>query len=284
MKMLSSITLKNHPRYNEKWLQSEIAKNPSILGLGPLDFLTKEKIQPSGGRLDLLFQDTEQGKRYEVELQLGQMDESHIIRTIEYWDIERKRYPQFDHTAVLVAEDVSSRFLNVVQLFNGHIPLIVKKLSALEVDGDIALIFTTVLDEIELGLPDDDIQSEPTDRNYWEKRTSQKIMGIVDDLFAVIVSVDAEAKINYNKYYVGILRDKSARNYCLMCPKKSLVPFCCKHIPSDDLIQEAENAGIDVEKKVKWNEVWLRFTARPTADQVVILKKFIEFSKNAYGV
>ena len=31
------------------------------------------------------------------------MDESHIIRTIEYWDIERRRYPQYEHVAVIVA-------------------------------------------------------------------------------------------------------------------------------------------------------------------------------------
>jgi hypothetical protein len=24
--------------------------------------------------------------------------ELHVIRAIEYWDIERKRYPQYDHT------------------------------------------------------------------------------------------------------------------------------------------------------------------------------------------
>lgn len=54
--------------------------------------------------------------RYEVEVQLGSTDESHIIRTIEYWDIERKRYPQYDHTAVIVAEDITSRCLNVISL------------------------------------------------------------------------------------------------------------------------------------------------------------------------
>ncbi len=56
-------------------------------------------------------------------MQLGATDESHIIRTSEYWDIERRKYPQYDHTAVIVAEDITSRFLNVVGLFNGFIPI-----------------------------------------------------------------------------------------------------------------------------------------------------------------
>ena len=116
--------LKNHPELTEKWVQERIAEDPSILGLGDLILKDQERMQPRAGRLDLLLQDAEASQRYEVELQLGNSDESHIVRTIEYWEIERKRYPQYDHTAVIVAEDITSRFLNVIGLFNGAIPII----------------------------------------------------------------------------------------------------------------------------------------------------------------
>src|ERR1700704_4732422 len=86
--------------------------------------------------------------RYEVEVQLGPTDEAHIIRTIEYWDIERKRYPQYDHCAVLIAEDITSRFLNVVALFNGMIPLIALQMQALKVGDQSTLLFTKVMDEL----------------------------------------------------------------------------------------------------------------------------------------
>src|ERR1700733_5905259 len=92
----------------EKMVQKQIEDDPSILGLGELELIDKERMQPRAGRLDLLLRDPETLKRYEVELQLGATDESHIIRTIEYWDVERKRYPQYKHTAVIVAEDVTS--------------------------------------------------------------------------------------------------------------------------------------------------------------------------------
>jgi hypothetical protein len=118
------ILLSNHSEYREKWVQERIAGDPSILGLGDLVLKDKERSQPRAGRLDLLFQDAELTTRYEVEVMLGSTDENHIIRTIEYWDVERKRYPQYDHYAVIVAEDITSRFLNVVGLFNGFIPLI----------------------------------------------------------------------------------------------------------------------------------------------------------------
>ena len=92
--------------------------------LGDVILKDKERLQPRAGRLDLLLQAADANRRYEVEVQLGATDESHLIRTIEYWDIERKRYPQYEHTAVIVAEDITSRFLNVIGLFNGQIPLV----------------------------------------------------------------------------------------------------------------------------------------------------------------
>src|SRR5579872_6318975 len=138
------LSMKSHPELNERWVQDRIAEDPSVLGLGDLVLRDKERIQPRAGRLDLLLQDQETNRRYEVELQLGATDEAHIIRTIEYWDIERKRYPQYDHCAVLVAEDITSRFLNVVSLFNGSIPLVAIQMQSLKVATHTILVFTTV--------------------------------------------------------------------------------------------------------------------------------------------
>ena len=89
--------MKNRPDLNERWIQDRIAEDPSILGLGDLALVRKEVQQPSGGRLDLLLSNREGeelgDERYEVEIQLGATDPSHIIRTIEYWDVERTWYP-----------------------------------------------------------------------------------------------------------------------------------------------------------------------------------------------
>src|SRR5580658_5793904 len=140
----------------EKMVQEQIADDPSILGLGKLELRDKERVQAHAGRLDLLLQDPETLKRYEVELQLGSTDESHIIRTIEYWDIEKKRYPQYDHCAVLIAEDITSRFLNVLSLFNGFVPLIAVQMQALRIGESLTLVFTTVVSELSRGLVDED--------------------------------------------------------------------------------------------------------------------------------
>ena len=84
------ISLKDHPEFDEAWLRDIIAKDPSILGIpGDLVLKDTERIQPKAGRLDLLLQDPEIEKRYEVEIMLGRVDESHIIRCIEYSSIAR---------------------------------------------------------------------------------------------------------------------------------------------------------------------------------------------------
>jgi RecB family endonuclease NucS len=95
---------------NEKWLQDRIEEDPSLLGLGDLQLIRREHQQTSGGRLDFLLYDPEQETRYEVEVMLDSLDESHIIRTIKYWDIERQLYPTYEHRAVIVAEEITFRF------------------------------------------------------------------------------------------------------------------------------------------------------------------------------
>ena len=108
--------------FDEYWLQDQIYKNPN--GLGELESLSKEKSQSSGGRLDLLLIDPEDDSMYEVEVMLGDTDEKHIIRTIEYWDNEKRRWPQRQHFAVLVSESITRRFFNVIQLLGYGVPII----------------------------------------------------------------------------------------------------------------------------------------------------------------
>ena len=202
---LESISLKRSDRLRERWVQDEIVSDPSILGLGDVVVKDKERIQGNAGRLDLLLQDPETLKRYEVEIQLGSTDESHIIRTIEYWDIERKRYPQYEHAAVIVAEEITSRFLNVIQLFNGAIPLIALKMTAYKVGDNYALTFVKVLDEITYGLVDEDEPvAEPTDRVFWElQKGSSKTLHLTDQLLKLINEVEPRATLRYNKHYIG---------------------------------------------------------------------------------
>jgi hypothetical protein len=140
--------------HDEYWLQDMIYNDPSILGLGDLQAVMKEKTQSTRGRLDLLLKDPSDGSMYEVELQLGETDPSHIIRTIEYWDNEKRRWPNRSHTAVLVAETITSRFFNVVHLLSKAVPIIGIQANIVQVGDDKALHFTKVIDSSEE--PEDD--------------------------------------------------------------------------------------------------------------------------------
>jgi hypothetical protein len=222
------LMMKSHPELNERWVQDRIAEDPSVLGLGDLVLRDKERIQPRAGRLDLLLQDQETNRRYEIELQLGATDEAHIIRTIEYFDIERKRYPQYDHCAVRIAEDITSRFLNVVSLFNGSIPLVAIQMQALKVANHTILVFTTVMDELTRGLVDEDEDEDaaaaPADRPYWESRGTKATVAIADQRSEIVREFDPSIALKYNKFYIGLAKDGRSDNFLTLGRKSAR---CC---------------------------------------------------------
>lgn len=241
------IDMKNHNELNEKWVQSIIAEDPGMLGLGALILKDKERSQPHAGRLDLLLQDEDSTRRYEVEIQLGKTDESHIIRTIEYWDIERKRYPQYEHCAVIIAEDITSRFLNVISLFNGHIPIVAIQMKAIQFGNKISLLFTTVLDQLKLGLVDDDEEvTEITDRAYWEKRATKSTVALTDEMLEMMHSFDTTLELKYNKFYIGLAKDGRANNFVSFKPQKTSVRIEMKLNNDEVLGNKLDEAGIDV--------------------------------------
>ena len=116
--------------------------------------------------------------------------------------MERRRYPQYEHVAVIVAEDVTGRFFNVINLFNGMIPLIAIQLKCVEVNGNYALIATRVLDCIQRGIEEED-GGEQADRNSWETKYG-KTMPIVDELFKMIKAANSNIEPNYRKSHITL--------------------------------------------------------------------------------
>lgn len=251
------ISLKNHPEIKEDLIQSFIFDNPSVLGIGDLSSIRREKIQPLGGRLDLYLCD-DGNTRYEVEVQLGATDPSHIIRTIEYWDTERKRYPQYDHCAVIVAEEITGRFMNVISLFNGSIPLIALQMSAYKQGDEISLAFTKVLDRINLA-PEEDDQYEITDRKFWETKGSSKSLVEVDNIFeSMKKDFISGYELKYNKIYIGMAKDGSAKNFLTFRPKKNWLYITYKGNEDSDSLKKAEELGLDLTYKAACKEYYLK--------------------------
>lgn len=244
-----SVALKDLPGFNEAWLQNIICDDPSILGLGDIDVLDRERVQEAGGRLDLLLSDSDKNRRYEVEIMLGATDPSHIIRCIEYWDIERRRYPAYDHVAVLVAEEVTTRFLNVISLLSGTIPIVAIQMNALKVEEKLVLSFVHVLKQIALrGDEEEDGGGGgggDVDRAYWESRVGSDLLGICDRVIDFINEVaDPKQRLNYKKRHIGLTDGTRVRNFIVLWPKKNFVRIGASVEDPDGWKQKLEDAGV----------------------------------------
>lgn len=240
---MERISLKDSKEVNEKMIQDYIFENPACLGLGELTALTKEKTQPAGGRLDLLMAD-DNNTRYEIEIQLGETDPSHIIRTIEYWDTERKRYQKYDHVAVIVAEEITGRFMNVIQLFNSNIPIIALQLAAYKKsDGELALIFTKVLDQISVA-DDEEEEYEAADRKYWEARATKEQLRIVDTIFEQCAALSG-FDLNYTRRYIGLSKNGISCNPMTFRIRKKFIYLFFYRIKEEDIVKfQLEDTGV----------------------------------------
>jgi hypothetical protein len=255
------LSLRQHPDFNEFWLHERIKDDTSIMGLGDLEILKHEHAQPGGGRLDLLLTDLENEVRYEVEIMLGPTDPSHIVRCIEYWDVERRRYPAYDHIAVLVAEEVTSRFLNVISLLSGSIPLIAIQLNALQVGDHIVLNFVKVLDQRALRV---DIEAETegkaADRATWETKVGPSVLQICDRVATIANEVASpKLELKYKKGRIALSEPGKFFNAVVFYPKKTYLAINMNPTEQETWIQRLSE---DLEPQTKKNG-WLRFQVTP---------------------
>jgi hypothetical protein len=228
---------------DERWLQELISKDPGILGFGDVLVIQRERPQPTGGRIDLVLADPEENLRYEVEIMLGTVDESHIIRTIEYWDIERRRSPSYEHRAVIVAEEITNRFFNVIGLLNKAVPIVALQLNAFLMSDKLSLNFVRVLDVVE---EVEDESGEQVDRKYWETRASKKSLELMDSIIALVPRDVGDTRVKYNRYHVAL--GTGGNNFCWFHPRKGgHVHFHVKPGAEarEKLVQKLEEKGIE---------------------------------------
>jgi len=277
------ISLKNSNEYNEKWLQTRIEEDPTILTLGELEFRDTEKILVGGGRLDTILYDPEDKRRYEVEIQLGKTDESHIIRAIEYWDLERKRNPQYEHCAVIIAEEITSRFLNVISLFNGYIPLIAIQVKALKIGDTISLFFTKVLDEVKFDLLEEDIEIETVDVKYWENKASKNTVKLTNKFMEAFGDLTSDYNLKYNKYYIGLEKNNIANNFISFTPRKKAVLLNVKLEKTEDVDEIVDNSDMDTLSYDKqWKQYRFRLNENDLKNNIEIISDLVKRAKEEY--
>ena len=254
---LEKVSLAALPEYNESMVQEYIYENPEVLDLGELRKVKREKSQKSGGRVDMILEDEDTW--YEIEIQLGPTDPSHIIRTIEYWDNERWRYPQKDHVAVLIAEEVTGRFFNVISLFNKHIPLIAFQMTAFKTDdGRITLAFSKVLDLVRRD-PDDEVEQTVYDLDYWVKRTSSERMEVCQRMFEDLIPQDSGFQMKFNQKYIGVLVNGTAKTFIRIEPQQSASVLTINLPQTEE--DDAALDGLNWNYETGWKRYRVKFTS-----------------------
>jgi hypothetical protein len=277
-----SVTLRD-AGVTESWLENEIEKDPTILPLGEVTVIERQRRQEKAGRLDLLFEDDSGEKRYEVELMLGPTDESHLIRTVEYWDIERRKWPGYEHCAVLIAEDVSTRFLNVISLFSGTVPFVAIQVNALIVDGKLVLNFVKVLDSRTLRIDETiELKERAKDRPYWIERANTVTVELAEKCIAIINQAAAiTRKPSYNKHFIGLNDGVRPGNFVTFRPRQSFLKVKFEALsPLEPWLKKLEDKGLDAD--VKNEDLRVTLTTKDFEDNKQLLTELLQEAVRQY--
>jgi predicted transport protein len=167
---------------------------------------------------------------------------------------------------VIVAEDITSRFLNVIGLFNGSIPLVAIQLSALRLGDSVSLVCSKVLDEMRLGLVDEDEEVQAvTDRSYWEARASKHTLSMADEMLEVVRALDPDLELKYNKFYIGLAKGGQPNNFVIFRPKKDWLRLEVRLDRSDETQAQLDGSGLDVmDYDIRWERYRIRLAKGDT--------------------
>lgn len=241
--------------FDEYWLQDYIWNNPSCLGLGDLEPIAKEKRQTSGGRLDILMKGNDE-ELYEIEVMLGETDETHIIRTIEYWDIEKKKRPKRQHTAVLVAERINTRFYNVINLLSHSVPIIGIQANLYRSGDSISLVFTKIIDSFEE--PEIDEENGKTYGAEYIQKTFPETFDVINSINLIVKDIVPDARMNYLKKGASIFINGTRKIIIVRRGKKqSSVAYVVSDEDRSKIEDILDSASISYDYKQSRIRVWL---------------------------
>ncbi len=135
-------------------------------------------------------------------------------------------------------------------------------MNAVKISENISLLFTTVLDEMVLGLVDEDEESrEVTDRTYWIQRGTQATVKLVDELMEIIKKFDEQLELKYNKFYIGLAINEQPNNFVVFRPKKNHLRIEVRLTKSEELENRLNDIGLDV---MDYDKRWGRYRIRLT--------------------
>jgi len=156
-------------------------------------------------------------------------------------------------------------------------PIIAIQMSALKSGEKIGLVFTTVVNQLSLGMVDEDEEiAEVTDRGFWVDKTSKKTLAMVDELCDMVKTFDPELELKYNKFYIGLAKNGSPNNFVVFNPKKNFIRIEPRIIKSEETQERLETAGLDVmDYDVRWGRYRIRLNPNDMVEHKELLVALI---------
>lgn len=229
----TKVNLKKESTISEYDVQEYIAKYTDSLNLG--DLTAKREVSLVGyGRVDLVLQSCNESTQYAVEIQLGDLDADHLVRTVTYQSLLAQKDTEHEYVAVIVAENIiKSKSYIALELLSRTTPIIAYEMLPLKFEGadKTAIHFHKVLDTYNIG---DDVKiEEDKDRNFWlsreDKKTTENAMAVVDSIYnKFVTAIDKEYKLSYLKSYINLVKDGTTMNFVSFIPRMKYTTFYVK--------------------------------------------------------
>jgi hypothetical protein len=234
-------------------------------------------------RLDLLAEDKDNQYRYAIELMLGRLDKSHIVRTVDYW-LRKKTREKRDEwqtvavaVAVVVAEDVrNSRYFNVVKFLTEKMPMVVVEMRALKVGNNLTVACSTLLDGRDQAEEEEvEEPSSPKDRETWLQKSSPASIEAVDQIEKLLKAIDSKVSVNWpNRNFVGLQVGNRSANFVTFAPKKKFVRVSARFLQdSEKWKNRLQKAGFHIVGGTPGKSVRFRATKGEIASSKKLLSQ-----------
>jgi hypothetical protein len=147
------------------------------------------------------------------------------------------------------------------------------------------LTFVKVVDELAFGLvEEDEVDSEPTDRSFWENRGSKNTLLITDRLLEVVREAEPDASLNYNKHYIGLKVHGSSMNFVTFMPRKAHVIMTFKLSQTQEVDEELAEAEVDtMSYDSTWKQYRLRIFSQPEDAEIQVVRRLAKQAHECYG-
>jgi predicted transport protein len=145
--------------------------------------------------------------------------------------------------------------------------------------GDqVSLVCTKVLDQMTLGLEEEEEEAEVVDRSYWEKMGTKDTVALADKLLDQIHTFAPDIELKYNKFYIGLAREGQPNNFVIFRPQKNAIRLEVRLSKSDEMETSISEKGLDLIDYSKWGRYRIRLSKTDVKEHGDFLKDLMKNS------